>query len=147
MQTTYLSLNKELSPALQDIAIGVKTARDNTMKNMGDIIDEENYADFGRLLVYIITPRVVVLWACIVTPTSQDYLKAKKSLTYRFMPPKPTRNDFSSGGAYVVDHNGRKVFTECDEMGTLVFFDGSIPHGVDPSTYTRLSIFHIPVGA
>lgn len=133
LQTTYLSLNRELSPALQDIAIGVKTARDNTMKNMGDIIDEENYADFWEASRIHHYPSGGGFMGMHCDTHFPRLFKGKKIPYLQVYAPLSQRGtDFSSGGAYVVDHNGRKVFTESDEMGTLVFFDGSIPHGVDP---------------
>ena len=40
--------------------------------------------------------------------------------------------DFDSGGGYVVDNSGNKIFVESDDnAGSIVFFDGSTIHGVD----------------
>ena len=40
--------------------------------------------------------------------------------------------DFDSGGGYVVDNSGDKIFVESDDnAGSIVFFDGSTIHGVD----------------
>lgn len=41
--------------------------------------------------------------------------------------------DFEDGGLYLIDHEGNKVDVDSKlQLGDVVFFDGTRPHGVDP---------------
>jgi hypothetical protein len=51
-------------------------------------------------------------------------------------------SDFYSGGGYVIDGDGRKVFIESDgAAGSIVFFNGSTVHGVEDVDPTQLLDF------
>lgn len=55
--------------------------------------------------------------------------------------------DFHTGGCYVIDRNGQKVFFEtADNAGSLVLFDGSTIHGVDDIDPSELLDFSSPKG-
>ena len=59
-----------------------------------------------------------------------------------------TRNkDFSTGGGYVVTRDDEKIYYEDENsFGNIVFFDGSIIHGVDDIDAEKLIDFKTPKG-
>ena len=148
LQTTYFRPGDKRFPALSTIfsaMIALRNALTGMHPEYGNNLDRDAFWNACRIHHYPqggghMAAHRDTLFPHLLQDFKIPFIQMMVTLTAR-------GTDFHTGGCYVVDRSGEKVFFEtADNAGYLVLFDGATVHGVDDIDPSALLDFASPKG-
>lgn len=133
LQTTYFHHSSDSCPALMEIfreMISLRNTWTDMRPDFGSDFSRDSFWNACRVHHYPqggghMSAHRDTLFPALLDKFAIPFLQILVTLSNR-------GTDFSSGGGYVIDNSGSKVFLEDESgAGSIVFFDGSAIHGVD----------------